>query len=63
MKSGDYEFYVVKLLVHGKPFEINVMLPPDLTEEEKQQQEIELQIRKFLMNQTEIQNIERVDKK
>ena len=62
MKSGDYEFYVVKFLVHGKPFEINVMLLPELRDSEKQQQ-IEMQIRKFLMNQTEIQSVERVDNK
>ena len=62
MKSGDYEFYVVKLLVHHKPFEINVMLPPNMSEEEKQA-ELNLQVRKFLLNQTEIQSIERVDKK
>ena len=62
MKSGDYDFYIVKLLVHNNPIEINVMLPPDLTEEEKQRQ-LEWQVRKFLMNQTEIQSVERVDNK
>ena len=62
MKSGDYEFYVVKILVHNNPIKINVMLPSELREVEKQQQ-LEMQIRKFLMNQTEIQSVEKVDKK